>query len=101
MATKGREPFSQNKVRERERVRESLMGRDLMISPGEEIPWGAITPLQRVHLTLPLQRQKARQEPLSESHQQSQRYMQGAENLLTFAVSHNRLKPLSQVAAFL
>ena len=41
MATKGSEPFSRSKVREREKVGQSGAGRDCTIRPGEEIPWAA------------------------------------------------------------
>lgn len=39
MATKGREPLSWSKVRKREKVGNSPVGRDHMISHDEEIPW--------------------------------------------------------------
>ena len=71
MVVMGREPFLGSKVREREKVGESTVGRDHTISHSEEIPWvtlGRIVPIPGVHLEehiLPFQGQKANWELLS------------------------------------
>lgn len=75
---KGREPFSQSEVKEREKVGERAAGRDCTVRPGEEIPRVAqreIAVLPGVHMEeciLTLPGQKASWKPLSGAQLQGQ-----------------------------
>lgn len=87
---------------------ESTAHKDFTINHSEEISWVAQGEIASPRVDfgnrfLPLQEQKANEEPLSSSQQQSQRCAQREENPLIFPVNYNRLKLLSvcRVAAFL